>query len=132
MQRVCSVILALLYLCFTSGVTIYQHYCMGKLESVSIFHGEDRECSICGMKKHTDASKGCCKDVTLSSGKSDDYHISSHVLATFNTSVIFTPLIFNITVVQVSIQKPSITTYMAHAPPLQKQPLFLQFRNFRI
>ena len=132
MKRFCSVILAVFYICFASGVTMYQHYCMGELESISLYHGGDKECGKCGMKKHTAASKGCCKDVTLSSERSNDYHISSEVPPIFNTSVLVTPSIFYCTITPVSTEVCLTAINQANGPPLIKQPLFLQYENFRI
>ncbi|WP_420988913.1 HYC_CC_PP family protein [Chitinophaga sp. CC14] len=133
MRSINSIILALFYLCFTNGVTVYQHYCMGELENVSIFHGGDSSCIKCGMKKHTATNNGCCKDVVLNSEKSGDFHINSSVSTGLNVPVLPTLLQFYLNESILYPQNSVTGIYIPHGPPLIKNlPLFLIYDNFRI
>jgi hypothetical protein len=105
---------------------------MGELVSFSLFHANEKECGKCGMKKHTEESKNCCKDV-LTVVKSHDSHIASQVVHDIGI-ISFTPAI--VLPYTSDITQPCIIPYIMHsihAPPLlQKQPLFIQHQNFRI
>lgn len=57
MRKIIVSILAVFYLCSSTGATVHMHYCMGKLINWSLFKDGDK-CSKCGMKK----DGGCCKD----------------------------------------------------------------------
>lgn len=131
MKRVGAFILAIFYLSFTLGATLHQHYCMGELVGTSLFHPGDNECGKCGMKKHAEASKDCCKDVSIvvkaggaHTFSQPDYNVLSFVFTLPPADVICTSL--NIP------QGNFKNLYRAHSPPLLKQPLFILFNNFRI
>jgi hypothetical protein len=61
MKKIIVSILAVFYLCSSTGATIHFHYCMGKLLGWDIQHADDSKCNKCGMNKR-EAGKGCCKD----------------------------------------------------------------------
>ncbi|HLF62198.1 MAG TPA: hypothetical protein VI603_00490 [Saprospiraceae bacterium] len=61
MHRLIVVILAAYYLVIATGVTMHYHYCMGKLESVTLFHPGKGSCP-CGEE---DEMPSCCKSGVL-------------------------------------------------------------------
>ena len=131
MRKASAFILAVFYLSFSIGATLHQHFCMGELVGMSIFSLKDDECEKCGMEKHTEASKDCCKDVSITI-KNNDSHTFSQTVFDFNS---FTFLLAPIHVATVNLDIPEAKTensYWAHSPPLLKGPLFLRFNNFRI
>lgn len=131
MKELSSFILAIFYLYFTIGATVNHHYCMGELAGVSLFDLKSKECGKCGMKKHTEASKDCCKDVSIVI-KSGDAHTFFQPVYDFNSFSLAIPE-NRFTVCDVRIKQDSNnTTYRAHSPPLLKYSLFLQYQNFRI
>jgi hypothetical protein len=130
-RKACAFILAVFYLSFSIGATLHQHYCMGELVGTSLFSLQDDECGKCGMEKHTEASKDCCKDVSTTI-KTDDSHTFSQTVFDFHSSIYTLPATY---IVDANLNIPETQTenlYRAHSPPLLKHPLFLQFRNFRI
>ena len=62
MKKLTVVILALLYMCATTGANMYQHYCMGELEDWGFGHNQSTICGNCGMDNNVDSNSGCCKD----------------------------------------------------------------------
>jgi hypothetical protein len=102
---------------------------MGELVSTSLLGSNDSACGKCGMKKHTEAGKDCCKDVSIVI-KNGDSHIFVQAVYNFHVLTFILPVIhfispsFNIPAVQTE------NLLQAHGPP--KHPLFIQFRNFRI
>lgn len=56
MKRFTTILVLTFYTVFSCGVTVYSHYCGGKLASVSLTSSEG--CNMCGKKK----AKDCCKD----------------------------------------------------------------------
>lgn len=59
MKRFLLIILTILYIGVSSGITLTLHHCMGKL--VDIEWGQDASCEQCGSKKQTHA---CCSTET--------------------------------------------------------------------
>lgn len=62
MKKFAVVILALVYLSTTTGVTMHVHYCMDKVASWGLGNQESKTCSNCGMEKSEQKDSGCCKD----------------------------------------------------------------------
>lgn len=130
-KKLSAVILAVFYLSFTVGATLNQHYCMGELVGTSLFDLRDEECGKCGMKKHTEASKDCCKDVSIVI-KTGDSHTFSQAVYDFSSISFNIPAICFIST-DINFPKESTETlYRAHSPPLSKNPLFIQFGDLRI
>ncbi|WP_443092686.1 HYC_CC_PP family protein [Chitinophaga cymbidii] len=131
MKRISTVILAIIYLAYTSGITVYQHYCMGELQSVSLIFTGDGPCGKCGMEKHTGLNSGCCKDVTIASPRSEDSHLS-----TYFAMLIAAPALVNILSIYdtapISFLLEISTPDIPHHPPPIELPLFLRYQNFRI
>ena len=131
MKKASALLLAVFYLSFSIGASLHRHYCMGELVGTSLFSLQDDECGKCGMKKHTDASKDCCKDITVVI-KNAESHTSSQVVYDFSSLTFDLP---NAALASCDLQiedSPVNKIYRAHSPPLRKVPLFLQLGNFRI
>ena len=58
MKKLVAIFLIMIYTAFSTGLTVYSHYCAGKLASVSFFNPNNGGCGKCGKKM----SKDCCKD----------------------------------------------------------------------
>jgi hypothetical protein len=104
---------------------------MGKLAGTSLFDLGSNECAKCGMQKHTGESKDCCKDISIviKAGDSHTFLQTIYDIRAFAFTVPSTP--FFITSINVLIAQKEIV-FRAEGPPLPKNPLFIQFRNFRI
>jgi len=61
-KRFLATILAVIYFTASTGATVNIHYCMGKLQSMDLWHSKQKEkekvCDNCGMTN----KKGCCED----------------------------------------------------------------------
>jgi hypothetical protein len=130
-KKLQAFILAIIYISFSIGATLNQHYCMGELVGTSLFDLHDEACGKCGMPKHTEASKDCCKDVSIVI-KADDAHTFSQTVYDIQAYTFILPDVhfiansFNIPAFQ------TVNAYRAHSPPLLHLPLFIQFGSFRI
>jgi hypothetical protein len=130
-KKLLAFILAIIYISFSIGATLNQHYCMGELVGTSLFDLHNKECGKCGMPKHSEASKGCCKDVSIVV-KASDAHTFSQTVYDFKGFTFIVPVT---PYVATSINIPSsqtVNAFRAHGPPLLPLPLFIQFGNFRI
>jgi len=58
MKRIATISLLMLYMVFSTGLSVYTHYCAGKLASISFFTPKNKGCGKCGIK----LAKDCCKD----------------------------------------------------------------------
>lgn len=57
MRRSLAIILAVIYIGFTSGVVLSTHYCMGEVAGVALGSSGADVCGTCGME-----NDGCCHD----------------------------------------------------------------------
>jgi hypothetical protein len=104
---------------------------MGELVGTSLFDFKDEECAKCGMEKHGESTRDCCKDVSITI-KSDGSHTLSQAVYDFNS---YPVLICAAHLPPVNFEIPKNldqASYHSHSPPLSKHSLFLQFGNFRI
>ena len=63
MKKFLVFILAVFYLCTSTGATIHFHYCMGKFVNWNLRNNQNESCGRCGMKlSHQSKNNGCCKD----------------------------------------------------------------------
>lgn len=58
MKKIVVSILAVFYLCSSTGATVHLHYCMDKVVNWDLFDKTGDKCGKCGMKK----DGHCCKD----------------------------------------------------------------------
>jgi hypothetical protein len=104
---------------------------MGEFVGSSLFGSKSEACGKCGMEKHTDESKDCCKDVLIVL-KTSDSHTFSQIAYDFNFPSLIIPII-SFTNPGISFGKEEIDkTFHVHSPPLLTNPLFIQYQNFRI
>lgn len=102
---------------------------MGELVGTSLFDLNDKECGKCGMQKHTEASKDCCKDVSVVA-KAGDSHTFSQIAYDFGLPDIVIPHTFT---TLITVQKgQSKNCYQANSPPQIQHRLFLKVRDIRI
>jgi hypothetical protein len=105
---------------------------MGELVNTSLFNTNDGQCGKCGMDKHTEASKDCCKDVPIVI-KSGDSHTFSQTVYNFNYSPIILPDPPFYTSNVNFIEEMADNVFWSHAPPsVLKKPLYIQYHNFRV
>lgn len=62
MKKLIVAIFAFLYIITSSGVIVYNHYCMDKLADWGIGYNTSNTCSKCGMNETKGIDNGCCKD----------------------------------------------------------------------
>ena len=136
MKRILTGILAILYLCISTGFTVHQHFCMGKFIGASLMHSDDEghECSHCGMEKKS-SDNGCCKD-EHKVVKADDEHVGAKVvsLPAYQLLIADLPQPTFLVLSQRVAMLHTEPTAMAHAPPLSDRscPLFIQHCSFLI
>lgn len=135
MKRLLVIILALSYLCLSTGITVHTHYCMGKLVGLSLIEqDEDHHCSHCGMDKKS-SKNGCCKDEHKIIKSTADHVIVKNVSAKFQffdyTLPIRQGLLYSI--IKISNYNPNKVS-KAHAPPLiiSDCPNYILTGNFRV
>ena len=122
MKKSTVILLLLCYLIPAIGLSVKQHYCGGKLASVSILFTNSLSCP-CGKKP---MKKDCCKDKTTILKLKDIQNISKNFVTNFaKTFKIFVPSypVFNYHFSEVAFEK---HLPFEHPPPLQKsEPFYL-------
>ena len=119
------------------GATIHLHYCMGKLTSWGLINHENKNCERCGMVKNATASHSmvakmdCCRDEHKQIKTDKDQKLFPSEFFKYNNLsqaiVLNEPLTESIKAFSISIEYPN-----TNAPPLNKLPFFVLYRNFRI
>ncbi|MEY3413024.1 MAG: hypothetical protein RIQ70_1713 [Bacteroidota bacterium] len=74
MKKLIAIFLIMIYTAFSTGLTVYSHYCAGKLVSVSLINPNKGGCGKCGKKM----TKDCCKD-TQQTLSLDESQLGSNV-----------------------------------------------------
>ncbi len=128
-KRATVILLLVCYLIPAIGVTVFAHYCNGKLSSVSFQLLGTEKCK-CDRKK---MKKDCCKTVNckfkIQSEQQQTPKFTIYISKAFSVQ----PAILhsnNTDVFSAPVEK---DFYNQHPPPLQlKQPLYLLNRVFRI
>lgn len=131
-KRSWAVILVICYFAYVANITVYQHYCMGELVSTSMFPVTDSACSKCGMDRHTEKNKDCCKDVSVSVSTGEPHLYANACLTEPAKYFELTPSLYFVLIYPIEEPVASETPYLLQAPALYKRPLYLQHRNFRI
>ncbi|MBI3138760.1 MAG: hypothetical protein HYZ15_09265 [Sphingobacteriales bacterium] len=71
MKKAGVIILSFIYLAFTAGITLQQHYCMNRLVSLRLSGHTEERCGFCGMDTK-EKGNSCCKDEASTFRISDD------------------------------------------------------------
>ena len=131
MKKILTLLIISVYAIAAIGAPLTFHYCMGQLVNCTLINSQSGICSKCGMEKHPDHEKDCCKDISLLVKTSH-----SHLLIPVNVEVngqytgISENLYFQyryVTDVQLNIYSKKSAD-----PPRQNLSLFICNRNFRI
>jgi len=129
MKKITVILLLFCYLIPAIGLSVNQHYCGGKLTSVSILISDSHSCP-CGKKT---MNKDCCKDKTTIIKFKDTQNFSKKVASNFSQTFKFLVQVFpvyNYNYPAVAFEK---HLPFDHPPPLQKsEPLYLLNRVFLI
>ena len=139
MKKTFAAILFLLYFTSSSGATFHLHYCMDELMDLSLNdHAHaDELCVYCGMPKPGNdnataaVSRDCCQDKKVEIKTDKDQRLTD-LFHKRNSQ--FPGIAFFLCVKHTSaFLYKSSNVADDHAPPgIQKLPLFMRFRVFRI
>jgi len=128
MKKIGVIILLFCYLMPAIGLSVTQHYCGGKLVSVSVFSASSPKCS-CGKKL---MKKDCCEDKIIVLKLKDTQNFAKKVVGNFSqTFKLITQCfpIYNGPAVTLSFEKHLPFSH----PPLQKsESLYLLNQVFLI
>ena len=130
MKRIAIISILMLYTVFSTGFSVYTHYCAGKLASISIFTPDKKGCGKCGIQ----ISKDCCKDkqYSISLDDSQIHHKSNFVFADYSNIIAILPSYTYEVQPQFSlINSNSVKLYSyKNGPP--KTPIYIQNRSLII
>jgi len=129
LKKLTTILIIFCYLIPAIGLSVKQHFCGGKLASVSILFNSLSSCP-CGEKA---MKKNCCKDKTIVLKLKDSQNFSKKIAINFSQTFKFLVDIFpgySHSFVTVAFQR---HIPFDHPPPLQKsKPLYLLNRVFLI
>ncbi len=124
MKRISAISFSVLYFLLTAGFTMNIHYCLGKIESVSIIPVADNCCC-----SDTGMDMGCCGNETMIFQFSpDDQLVQS------DNTVFKAPLLEIIEIASIrSIDHEDherVTLKICNSPPPEEIPIWLKNSNF--
>lgn len=120
-KRIINILLALIVLISTCGITFNKHFCHGKLISVSIF---DKPESCCGG-----TCKSCHSESTSFKLK-DNFLVSLEIIPPVSIELAILFEYFEI--ISIEIFKEPQFVFLSSSPPLIGDSVFLLFRTFRL
>ncbi|WP_045464883.1 HYC_CC_PP family protein [Sporocytophaga myxococcoides] len=130
MKRIAIISVLMLYTVFTTGLSVYTHYCAGKLASISFFGPDKKGCGKCAVK----ITKDCCKDkqYNFSLDDSQIHHKSNFVITDYSNIIAILPSYDYGVQPQFSlINSYSVKLYSyKNGPP--KTPIYIQNRSIII
>lgn len=131
MKRIISILIALCYLCASTGFTLHEHYCMGEHISTTLWEkaGDIHKCERCGMEKRC-AKSGCCKDEHKIVKASDDAAVAKAFLhqSPLLDFALPAPIVPILTQSAIAFAAPKSISGKPHGPPLLSS-LRLHVRN---
>lgn len=136
MKRISLIIITLIYVVMSSGVTLSYHYCMGRLADVKVMGLADNcmsckknSCASCGSEKHTSP---CCKDEAQFIKITSDQNISHFVADLSPATIDLLPVLLN----EFKFLQPEsvLVDYRAFDDPPEctSNPLFIRHCTFLI
>ena len=132
MKRTLLTILAIFYLCVSSGATVHFHYCMGELVSWGLHQHKKDKCDFCGMPTSKSKAKSCCKD-EQQQVKVDNSQKLNQTVYDFNApsvAILSTPILLNDDLVTSAVLNKAA---FSNAPPDGKPvPVFIKNCTYRI
>jgi hypothetical protein len=130
LKKLVVIILSLVYLSATVGITLQQHYCMNRFVGWSLMDTDGDLCGSCGMDK-SEPENGCCKDEQLQLKIGDDQQ-PSFITIQFHQQEL--PVLSGTWLYHQPATIPAGNKYVVdHGPPHPAAiPVFLLNRVFRI
>jgi len=124
-KRIAVILLVIIYSASVYGITINRFYCCGKLASVSLSAGHP--------SKNDGKAVGstCCKTIKENFKVKDNHFSAKTDLTLKNSFALITPVFF-IPASQNRISLREIGAYNSQAPPVQRDPLYILYSNYRI
>lgn len=137
MHKLLVVILSIFYLLSSSGVVVYEHYCMGELAQSSLSDdiSDIGQCGKCGMEKNKDDDNGCCKDEQKFVKSNDQNPGIKLVIIKWLTTLADLPSYKDFCDTGYSLYCSNVNTCLPNAPPeivIFKQPIFIRVQSLLI
>jgi hypothetical protein len=124
-KKIAVILLTLIYSASVYGVTINKFYCCGKLADVSL-----SAASSCKMDSKA-GNSDCCKTIKTDI-KVKDNHVSAKTDLTLKNSFTLITPVFFIPASAAGITLRKVSAYNSQAPPVQRDPLYILYSNYRI
>jgi hypothetical protein len=130
MKKLVFTLVALVYFFAFTGWQINIHYCMGRVDSVSLITSHKDSCDTCGMARTE--SEGCCHDENQFVRLAQDQKLPVSFQYQLIAPVSQLAAIISPTIVYPVLSRNSSATWAGMDPPVAKTPLFILNRVFRI
>ncbi|WP_183559595.1 HYC_CC_PP family protein [Mucilaginibacter sp. SP1R1] len=126
MKRIAVILLLLIYTASVYGVTINKFYCCGKLASVSL--------SVSSVSKNVcKATSGSdCWEIVKTNFKVKDNHVSVKTDLKLKNSFALVIPVFLLPASAGIITLKEVKAYNSQSPPVQPDPLYILYSNYRI
>jgi hypothetical protein len=112
MKQTSSILLVLLYLLTSVGLTVNVHYCGGKLKSIQLLF--DAPSCCCGETKKMD---GCCEDESFFVQLDTDHQFSPIQKLSFEMPIILNEMMISENIEQINSQDNNWNIPLKRPPP---------------
>ena len=129
MKSVSTFLLLIIHFVVTTGFSVSTHYCMGKIDGISLGVAKTDQCSVCGM--HTEDSNGCCRDEIKVVMLQQDEQLAKVIVSSFGVDQHFATTSSYYISERQKLHIP-INEFSVIPPLLNSQPVYLSNRVFRI
>lgn len=125
-HQIANVLLALLLLVSTTGVTLHKHYCMGEVKDIAINH----HAQSCTGNMDMEMEMGCCED-TIDLYKADDFQKANSV---FELDILKVPAVLSYILIDLDLLSVSnhFAKYLNYKPPLIDLDIPILVQSFLI
>ncbi len=130
MKRIATIFILMLYMVFSTGLSVYTHYCAGKLASISFFTPKNKGCGQCSIK----VAKECCKDnqFNFSLDDSQIHSKSNFVFPDYSNFIAILPSYISAVQPLFSFENSSSVRFCSYKNGPPKTPIYIQIRSLII
>ena len=116
-KAISNILLAVVLLVTSMGVTVNKHYCMGQLKDVSVFHEAESCMKTMKMEMKGGCSMHCCENIT-EEFKVEDFNkanFTTNLAAEYSLLAVITYVLIDFDLISLA---ESYTHYLNYKPPL--------------
>lgn len=131
MKKAISILLLMVYLALSIGVSVSKHFCGGSLARISLFSAEKKQCA-CSLMKSSKESDCCEDEISVVKLATDQNLVKLNTFSFLKIMYLPTLSFFNLHLFLLKTPLFALNQEIRNQSYPPKPPLYLFFRVFRI